>query len=353
MKEKYVAYLGTYTHGSSIGIHIYDVNVEEGTLKERKVVPVNNSSHLARSLNGKYLYSIADEGVAVFAIEPDGDLTFINKVDIDGMRGCHLSTDEEGKYLFVAGYHDGKVTVVHTHKDGRLGSVVDGVFHKGLGSVGERNFRPHVSCVRPTPDNKYLCAVDNGIDQMKVYRINSRTKRLELVDILRCTRESGPKLIKFSPDGRFAYLNFELNNTIEVYRYDGTGKSPVFEKIQTISTLASDDDQIHDATSGMCFSPDGHYLFCSTAGEDTVAMYKRDEETGLLETQFILPISGNYPKDLDVFPDGKHLAVVNHESNSITTFAIDYEKKLLIMKGKPMKVETPNSIIFSKCECEE
>ena len=41
-------------------------------------------------------------------IEPDGDLTFINKVDIDGMRGCHLSTDEKGKYLFVAGYHDGK-----------------------------------------------------------------------------------------------------------------------------------------------------------------------------------------------------------------------------------------------------
>ena len=61
----------------------------------------------------------------MFAIAPDGDLTFINKVDIDGMRGCHLSTDEEGKYLFVAGYHDGKVTVVHTHRDGRLGSVLD------------------------------------------------------------------------------------------------------------------------------------------------------------------------------------------------------------------------------------
>ena len=88
MKEKYVAYVGTYTHGSSIGIHLYDVNVEEGTLTERKVIPVNNSSHLAISLNGKYLYSIADEGVAVFSIDSDGDLTFINKVDIDGMRGC-------------------------------------------------------------------------------------------------------------------------------------------------------------------------------------------------------------------------------------------------------------------------
>ena len=26
-KEKYIAYVGTYTHGSSIGIHLYDVDV--------------------------------------------------------------------------------------------------------------------------------------------------------------------------------------------------------------------------------------------------------------------------------------------------------------------------------------
>ena len=74
MNEKYVAYIGTYTHGSSIGIHICDVNVEEGTLTERRVAPVNNSSYIVQSKNGKYLYSIADEGVAVFAILPDGDL---------------------------------------------------------------------------------------------------------------------------------------------------------------------------------------------------------------------------------------------------------------------------------------
>ena len=53
--NKYVAYVGTYTHGSSIGIHLYDINLEEGTLEERKVVPINNSSHICRSLNGKYL----------------------------------------------------------------------------------------------------------------------------------------------------------------------------------------------------------------------------------------------------------------------------------------------------------
>ena len=28
-KDKYVAYVGTYTHGSSIGIHLYDLDVED------------------------------------------------------------------------------------------------------------------------------------------------------------------------------------------------------------------------------------------------------------------------------------------------------------------------------------
>ena len=182
-KKKYVAYVGTYTHGTSKGIQVYDVDVENGTLTERSEVEVSNASHLAVSKNGKYLYSIEDEGVAVFERDENGDLSRINSVDINGMRGCYLATDVDGRYLYVAGYHDGKVTVVHTHKDGRLGSVMDGVFHKGLGSVAERNFRPHVNCVRPTPDNKYLCAVDNGIDQVKIYRINKKKDKLELVDI--------------------------------------------------------------------------------------------------------------------------------------------------------------------------
>ena len=351
-KEKYVAYVGTYTHGSSIGIHLYDVNVEEGTLTERKVVPVNNSSYVVKSYNGKYLYSIADEGVAVFAIKPDGDLTLINKVDIDGMRGCYLSVDDTGEFLFVGGYHDGKITAVHTHKDGRLGRVFDGVFHKGIGSVAERNFRPHVSCVATTPEGKYVCAVDNGIDQVKMYRINKVRKKLELVDVLRCKRESGPREIVFSKDGKFAYILFELINQVGVFTYNDNGKGPDFELIQTIETLSDELDPLHDCAAAITIAPDGKHLFTSTAGDNSVAMFTIDQETGMLSKDFALPISGEYPKDIALFPDGKHIAVVNHESNSITTFTIDYDKKILVMKGKPMKVETPNCILMTNIEVE-
>ena len=345
-QKRYVAYVGSYTHGSSKGIQVFDVNTEEGILVQRSEVPVSNASYVACSKNRKYLYSIEDEGVAVFARDEFGDLTRINSVDIDGMRGCFLATDVDGKYLYVAGYHDGKVTVVHTHQDGRLGSLMDGVFHTGLGSVAERNFRPHVNCVRPTPDNKYLCAVDNGIDQVKIYRINKRSNKLELVDILRCPRESGPRIIRFSADGRFAYVLFELSNQIKAYRYDGTGKNPDFEYLQTITTLTNekDSDARHNAASGLALAPDGKHLFCTTAGENTVSMYEIDPETGLLTKKFTLPVSGDYPKDLVIFPDSKHIAVACHASNTVTTFTIDYEKNLMLQKGRPHKVDSPNCI---------
>ena len=348
-QKKFVAYVGTYTNGSSIGIHVFDVDVENGRLSERNVVPVHNASYLTKSTNGKYLYSIADEGVEVLAIEKNGDLTPINKVSIDGMRGCYLSTDESGKFLFVGGYHDGKVTVVHTHRDGRLGSVLDGVFHKGLGSVAERNFRPHVSCVIPTPDGKYLCAVDNGVDHVKIYKVNPHTGELTLFDILHCKLESGPRLLCFSKDGRFAYINHELTNTITVYRYDGSGRSPEFEKIQEISTVL-DEEEVSSACCAMKISPSGRYLYCSSAGENTAGVFRIDQENGTLSRILILPISGGYPKDVDVLPDEKTMVVLCHESNYMRFFTIDYEKGTLIMKGRQLYVETPNCILISQTE---
>ncbi|MBR7016669.1 MAG: lactonase family protein [Lachnospiraceae bacterium] len=348
--ENYVAYVGTYTNGKSKGIHIYDVNVEEGLLLLRKIVPVSNSSYLCVSRNEKYLYSIADEGVAVFEIEEDGNLLLINAIGIDGMRGCHLSTDLTGTYLFVSGYHDGKVSVVHTHGDGHLGRLVDGVFHRGTGALVERSFRPHVTCTRVTPDNKYICAVDEALDQIVIYRLNPVSKKLNQVDILRMGGQTGPKSIHFSKDGRFAYVLCQITSKIRLYSYhlNEAGLSR-FELLDEYSTLSNTRDP-HDAASSMRLSYDGKYIFSSTAGDDSVACFSIDQETGRLTKIFALPTAGDYPKDLALFPDQKHLAVANNATGTITTFAINYEKKYISMKGKPKTVDAPNCILFHKIE---
>ena len=78
--------------------------------------------------------------------------------------------------------------------------------------------------------------------------------------------------------------------------------------------------------------------------------YSVDHSTGELKKLFCLPISGDYPKDANFFPDMKHIVSLNHESNTLTFFSVDLEKGLLIMNGKSMPVDKPNCVIFQKLE---
>ena len=285
-EEKYVAYVGTYTHENRVGIHIYDVDVPNGYMTERKVVPINNPSDLVVSKNKKFLYSIADEGVESFRILEDGDLEPMNEQWIGGMRGCYVEVDDENRYLFVGGHHDGRVTMMHLNEDGSIGEIADGIFHKGMGrSIAQRNFIPHVDCVKLTPDQKFLCAVDNGLDQVKIYRVDYEYGKLKLVDIVRGPLESAPRMIRFSRDGKFAYILYELTNTVEVYTYNLVNNMPVFEKVQTVSTMAPKDDDVC-AASGMEMSKSGKHLYVSNSGVNSVVCYEVNPENGTLTVVF-------------------------------------------------------------------
>ena len=347
--EKYVAYISTYTSGDNHGIKIYDVDMNNGRLIEKDQVQITNSSYITISHNSNYLYSITDFGVEAYKIEKDGVLSVINSSSINGMRGCYISTDYEDRFLFVAGYHDGKITVLKLKDDGSIAGIADEIFHKGWGSIAERNFRPHVNCVKMTRDNEYLCAADLGMDYIDVYRVDHETGKLKLTDIIRSEQESAPRHIKFTKDGRFLYIVHELKNYIDVYSYKNINGNPEFEKVQNISTL----NEYHasgSAASALNLSIDYKYLCSSNAGDNSVIIYSICEETGKLEKIFCLPISGDYPKDAALFPDNKHLVSLNHESNSLTFFTVDIKKGLLVMNGKEIPVESPNCIIFHKIE---
>lgn len=345
--EKYVAYISTYTQGDSHGIKIYDVDMEKGRFIEKDEVEITNSSYVTISHNGKYLYSITDFGVEAYTILADGNLELINFAPINGMRGCYVSTDYTDNFLFVAGYHDGKLTVLRLKANGAIGEITDEIFHKGLGSIAERNFRPHINCARMTHDNKYLLVADQGMDHVNVYRFDAVNGKVLLADVIRSEMESAPRHIKLSKDGRFIYVVHEWKCYIDVYSYEEVGNQPVFEKVQTVETIKRERGS-SNACSALTFSADYKYLLSTIAGDNSAVVYSVDEKTGMLTEIFCLPVSGEYPKDASLFPNNKFLVSLNHETNDMTFFHVDLEHGTMVMNGAPIKVDVPNCIIFHK-----
>ena len=350
-KDRYVAYVGTYTYGSSEGIHIFDIDSDTWTMKERKVVPINNPSDVLVSNNGKYLYAIADLGVNAYRILEDGDLEFLNSRWTGGIRGCYLETDPNDRFLFECGYHDGRISVMKLNEDGSLGEIADRVFHKGIGlSMTDRRSMPHVTCLKLAPDFKGLCAVDSGLDQVKVYDIDYETGKLHLNDIIRCDLDSGPKMIRIDKQRKYVYVLGEMSNRVCVYKavpdHVKVGKD-IFEPIQKISTIDEGENQ-QAAASGIEFSEDGKHLFVTNAGINSVMVYDVDESTGLLTRLCHIKCSGDYPKAVVVMPDNEHFVVLSHNTDEIFVYKMDYERKCYLLSAKPIKIEQPNSIYIHK-----
>jgi len=346
-KEKYVAYVSTYTHGDSHGIKIYDVDMEKGRFIQKSEVEITNSSYVTISKSGKYLYSITDFGVEAYTILKDGNLEFINFAPINGMRGCYISTDYTDSFLFVAGYHDGKLTILKLNADGSIGEITDEIYHKGLGSLVERNFRPHINCARMTHDNKYLLVADQGMDHVNVYRLDTNTGKVTLADVIRSDLESAPRHVKISKNGKFIYIIHEWKCCIESYSYREENNQPMFEKMQSIPTCAKERGSLN-AASALTFSTDYNYLLATNAGDNTVTVYSVDQETGWLTESFCLPISGEYPKDAALFPNNKFLVALNHETNDLTFFRVNMENGTMVMNGPSIKVDVPNCIAFHR-----
>jgi 6-phosphogluconolactonase len=100
------------------------------------------------------------------------------------------------------------------------------------------------------------------------------------------------------------------------------------------------------AASALNISFDGRYIITSTAGDNCVSLFEINQKTGELTKLFYLPVSGEYPKDAALFPDNKHLVSLNHESNTMTFFRVNYEENYMVMNGKELEINQANCIIF-------
>jgi len=138
-----------------------------------------------------------------------------------------------------------------------------------------------------------------------------------------------------------------MKNYINVYSYDKNSDRNRFELVQNIFTVRRD-HKTNSAAANIIFDSTGKHLLCSNAGDNTVTIYNVDTKTGKLSSLNSLPISGDYPKYITLFPDDKHIMSMNNEGNSITIFTVKYDRGLIIMNGPELKISRPNNMIIKE-----
>jgi 6-phosphogluconolactonase len=360
---KYIFYVGTYTaDGSkSKGIYAFRYDAESG-----QIAPVGlaaettNPSWVTLAPNGRFLYAVNElqkyqgpnsGGVSAFAIDrapdgrPTGKLTFLNEVATRGADPCYVTVERTGKYVLVANYTGGSLAVFPIEANGRLGAASDFIQHHGHGPNPERQEAPHVHSVVLSSDNRFAYVNDLGLDEVLVYKFDSKTGKLTPNDspFAEVDPGAGPRHFALSPSGKFAYVVDEMGRTVTVFSNDAaTGK---LEKLQTISTLPKDFTERNDDAE-IAVHPSGRFLYASNRGHDSVAVFAIDPAKGTLTLLQFASTQGKEPRGMEIDPTGKLLFAANQKSDNIVVFRINQKTGKLTPTGQVLVVPTPVSMTF-------
>jgi 6-phosphogluconolactonase len=348
-----MVYVGNYTNIESKGIYAYRLEEDGSLIEINSPQNIDNPSYICFDRNNRYLYAVIEGdsfegehggGVAAFRINNEnGELQLLNSKGTKGVAPCHLVTDKDNKHLFVANYTEGTFTTFDISKDGSLGDLVNITVHEGKGVDEARQEKAHVHYVTFSPDEKYLFAVDLGIDKIKIYSISEENGAAALVGEYNAKPGSGPRHLEFHPSGKYVYLINELSSEIAVLRYLGEGT--ILETIQYISTLPEGFTDFSNCAA-VHLSKDGRFLYASNRGHDSIAVFKIDEETGKLDLISITPTAGEFPRDFEIDPTGRFLFAANQKSDTITTFRINNETGELMPLPQVIRVQSPTCIKF-------
>ena len=376
-----MAYVGTFSSplkdtlptqvdlppGNGRGIHLFQVNRENGSLVASGVYEMGNSpSCLAVNQAGTHLYSANEtervgndkQGtVSSFSIDPmTGSISLLNSVPSGGAGPTYISIHPSKKFLLVANYFGGSVAVLPIQPDGSLGSAVDVKVDAGkIGPTKAANGpkgsfawsghdRTHAHMIQADPTGRFVLHVDLGLDKIFIWKFDAQTGKLtpNAPSFVATPPGDGPRHFHFSSDGRFFYSIQEEGSTIAVFEY-GQDLGTLALK-QTISTLPPGFEG-SNFCSEVLVSKDGKYLYAGNRLHDSIAIFSIGQD-GLLTYLGEEWTRGNYPRSFNFDPTGQFLYCCNQRADHVTVFRVDLLHGSLQFTGHYASVGNPSMIEF-------
>jgi 6-phosphogluconolactonase len=376
-----IAYVGTFSSplkdmlstqvdlppGNGRGIHLFKVNRSTGAMTPAGIHRMGTSpSSLAINEKGTRLYSANEtdrvgetkEGtVSVFSIErSSGQLKLLNTVPSGGAGPTYVSIHPSGRFLLVANYFGGSVSVLPILSDGRLGEATDIRVDQGkIGPTKATNAptgsfaisghdRTHAHMIQADPSGRFVLHVDLGLDKIFVWKFDDQKGLLTPSDppAVSLPPGDGPRHFHFHPNGRWFYSIQEEGSTIVLFDYDS--RSGKLTSRQTISTLPSSFTG-SNFCSEILVSNDGKFVYAGNRLHDSIGIFSVGSNGDLtfLGEEWT---RGNYPRSFNFDPSGRFLYCCNQRADSIAVFQVNRETGGLEFTGHYAPVGNPSSIVF-------
>ena len=377
------AYVGTYTSplqnmrptqvdlppGNGKGIHLFRVDRTTGAMAPAGIHEMGTSpSCLAFNATKTHLYSAneterlgPDEAgsISAFSIDPaTGQLKLINSVSSGGKGPAYLSVHPSGRFVLVANYFGGSVSVIPIKADGGLSEATD--VKKSQGVLGPKRAssappgsfafsghdQTHAHMIEADPEGRYVLSVDLGLDQIQMWKFDVKTGVLAANDppFISLPPGDGPRHFAFHPRQPWMYSLQEEGSTITLFDYDREKGS--LSPRQWISSLPPG-----YAGSNFCseimLSADGRFVYAGNRLHDSIAIFAVGKEGKLT---FIADewTRGNYPRSFNFDPSGEFLFCCNQRADHVTTFRVDKATGLLHFTGHYTPVGNPSIIVFKE-----